>query len=573
MVNDRYGIKLLYPSSTTNEQSLFFPDRSSELQSSGNLQSKVTNLNGTMSTFVSGDIIGWYEFEPESGDDVKMLFLPSSLTSEDNEITIDVNCDLSHEEARNQTYVNDSGEWQNIEMTSHIFVKTVNKASGYIIMEARNGYDGDKGGCCQGTAYGVRLFWDTASGKKGTFEFYKKVFTGSVEESPLHAQELPAIVPSFYQQWFGVKFCVYNAFENVAPEAGGFRARLELWLTPVVFANPGHASSNQWKRVGMEEDYIGFGWNDSGGECDAIEDDAPITWGTPFVGFGWKDGSVIQFNYTSCREIDVGGSFGEDPEPEPNPNPDPGLPDPDPEPPTTPPPAPPDAEPPLTPTTLTKRLTIRREILNNKLCSCDGFTETVPVPPGGGTGGGGTGGGGGGGTGTLLTLYNVALDTSSFARLAKVTGSTTHYLRFGQGVTQTNSVWIGKSINRVEITLADTGNPTGGTGGGVHCRIRKGSDDTIAATLSPVATETEILNAGKVFIFENLANTYKLVFGDMLLFEYDGGDTNNYVHVFMTEQPTTTGTKIVWQANNQDAGEYSNAPALDICARVYTLTP
>jgi hypothetical protein len=573
MVNDKFGIKLLYPSSTTNEQSLFFPDRSSELQSSGNLQSKVTNLQGTMSTFVSGDIIGWYEFEPENGDDVKMLFLPSSLTSEDNEITIDVNCDLNHEEAASQGYVNNSGEWQNIEMTSHIFVKTVNKPTGYIIMEARNGYDSDKkGGCCQGTAYGVRLFWDTSATKKGKFEFYKKVFTGAEEESQLFTQDLPVVIPSFYQEWFGAKFCVYNV-----PVTGGGqsdRVRLELWLTPVIFANPGHALSNLWKKVGIEEDYAGKGWNDAGGECDALEDDSPITWATPFVGFGWKDGTVIQFNYTSCREIDVAGTFGEDPEPPPNPNPGPGLPDPDPIPPTTPDPQPPDAEPPLTPTTMTKRLTIRREVINNKLCSCDGIQSEDPTtPPGGGTGGGGTGGGGGGGTGTLLTLYNVALNTASFARLAKVTGSTTLYLRFGQGVTQTNSVWIGKSINRVEITIADQGNPTGGTGGGVSCVIRKGSDDTIAATLSPIATETEILNAGKVFIFENLTNTYKLVFGDMLLFEYDGGDTNNYVKIFQTEQPVTTGTKIVWRANNQDAGEYSDAPALDICARVYTLTP
>ena len=181
--------------------------------------------------------------------------------------------------------------------------------------------------------------------------------------------------------------------------------------------------------------------------------------------------------------------------------------------------------------------------------------------------------GGGGGTGTLLTLYNVALNTTSFARLAKSTGSTIHYLRFGQGVTQTNSVWIGKTINRVEITIADQGNPTGGTGGGVSCVIRKGSDDSIAATLSPIATETEILNAGKVFVFENLTNTYKMAFNDKLLFEYDGGDANNFIKIFSTEQPVTTGTKIVWQANNQDAGEYRDEPSEDICARVYTLTP
>ena len=139
-------------------------------------------------------------------------------------------------------------------------------------------------------------------------------------------------------------------------------------------------------------------------------------------------------------------------------------------------------------------------------------------------------------------------------------------------MTQTNSPWIGKSINRVEITLSDQGNPTGGTGGGVHCRIRR-ANDTIAATLSPVVTTSEITNAGKVFVFENLTNTYKMAFNDKLLFEFDGGNSTNYVRVYMREQPVTTGTKIVWQANDMDAGDYDDEPSLDICAKVYTLTP
>jgi hypothetical protein len=559
MVNDIFGIRLLYPSSTSNEQFLALPRTQNELEQSQIFATKISSIDGTLSAFVNNSgQIGWLEYEPNDGNDVQMLLLPSSLTASDGELEIAVDCDLNHEEAANQGYVNDQGEWQNVEITSHFFVKEVDSAKGYILLEARNGYDGNDGGCCQGTAYGVRLYWDTGS-NKGTFVFYKKEFTGSLILSPVHAQELPAVIPSFYQTWFAAKFVIYN-------NTTGDRVRLELWLSPAALGYPEHPFSNQWKRVGMEEDYVGKGWGEGGGECDATADDAPITWAAPFASFGWKDGKVIQFMYTSAREIDPAGSFGEDPEPEPpteepeNPEPtDPG----------TPPTAPPDAEPPLTPTTLTKRLTIRREVINNKLCSCDGVDPTVPVPPGGGTGGGG----GGGGTGTLLTLYNVALNTSGFARLALVAGSTTNYLRFGQGVTQTSSPWIGKSINRVEITIADEGNPTGGTGGGVHCRIRKASDDSIAATLSPVASETEILNAGKVFIFENLTNTYKMAFNDKLLFEYDGGNSTNYVKIFRTQQPVTTGTKIVWQTNAQDPGEYSDAPALDICARVYTLTP
>jgi hypothetical protein len=526
-------------------------------------------MKGTLTLSGNGDTILWYEFEAESSkSDHGMYILPSSLSMNSNrEIQIDIDCDLNHDEAHGRGYTNDNGEWRNVEITSWFFVKEVSSKDGFIFIEARKGMMDDNdvpGDCCQYTSYGVKIFWNNAdAAEKGKFCFLKCQMGGGMVE--LENQSAISAGPefsTFYQRWFAAKFCVYNKTPD--------EVRLELWLSIAdITKHPAHPENNRWVRVANTGDFQGRGWGVCGEECDAPSKDFPITWGAPLILFGWKkQGEIVRFTNTSFREIDINGSFGEDPPPPPNPLPGPGIPDPDPIPPSTPDPPPINAEPPLTPTTMTKRLTIRREIINNQLCSCDGFTETVPVPPGGGTGGGG-----GGGTGTLLTLYNVALDTASFARLAKVTGSTTHYLRFGQGVTQTNSVWIGKSINRVEITIADQGNPTGGTGGGVSCVVRKGSDDSIAATLSPVATETEILNAGKVFVFENLTNTYKLVFGDMLLFEYDGGDANNYVKIFMTEQPVTTGTKIVWQPNSLDAGEYLDEPSVDICARVYTLTP
>jgi hypothetical protein len=224
---------------------------------------------------------------------------------------------------------------------------------------------------------------------------------------------------------------------------------------------------------------------------------------------------------------------------------------------------------------LTRRLTIRREIVNNRLCSCDGISPDIPVPPGGGGGGGegggeggGGGGGGGGGSATFITLYSLAVNTSSFARLATVSGSSTVYLRFGQGVTQTSSAWIGKTINRVEITLGKVGSPTGN----VNCVIRKGSDDSIAATLGPAKSASDISTGNTVCLFENLTNTYKLVFGDILLIEFSGGNSTNYIKVYMDEQPATTGTKILWQANDMDAGDYDDEPSIDLCAKVYTLT-
>lgn len=555
MVNDLFGIKLIYPSSESNVQFVALPRLRLDMDNGNSaFDGKISNIDGTISTYVSSDgEIGFIEYEPSSGNDANLQMLPSSLSSDGHEVAIELDCDLNHQETRDQGYVHDSAEWQNVEMTSHFFVKAVDSAKGYVLFEARNGYDGNKGGCCQGTAYGVRLFWDTGA-DKGKFAFYKQEFTNSLVELPKRSQ---TVIPSFYQTRFAAKFIIYNIQPN--------RVRLELWLSPAALGYPEHPYSNQWTKVGFDEDYVGRDWTNGGDECNATAEDAPITWANLFVSWGWKDGNVVQFMYTSAREIDFEGSFGEDPEPEPDPDPE----NPDPEDPGTPEPPPPDAEPPKLPTTLSRRLTLRREIISNKLCSCDGVNPDVPVPPDPNPGGGG----GGGGTGTFITLYNVPLVTTDFARLSLSAGSTSNFLRFGQGVTQTSSNWMGKSINRVEITLASVGAPTGGTGGGVHCRVRKASDDTIAATLTPVATTSEIIPAGKVFIFENLTNTYKMVLNDKLLFEFDGGNATNYVKVFRTTQPETTGTKVVWQANNQDPGEYSNAPAIDLCARVYTLTP
>lgn len=724
MVNDEHGIKLLYPSSTTNEQYFALPKSVNILEQSGILAKKVANVIGTFSVSAQSDTILWYEFAPESGNDAKLIFLPSSMeNTSDGELVLDVDCDVSHTTLSGQGYVLDSGEWQNIEMTSYVFVKTVDSNSGYLFFEARSGYDGNKGGCCQGTAYGVRLYWDTATANQGKFAFYKRCFTNSTDVLPKQSQST-VVIPSFYQYNMGVKFIIYNSASE--------RVKMELWLTKVYWYGTSDPFSNTWVKVGEVEDYQGRGWSNGGDECDAPSKDYPITWAAPFCCFGWQDARVIQFHYTSVREIDKDGTFGEDPPPtEPPPNfPDPTLPDPNPEPPTTPDPQPPDAEPPLTATTLTKRLTLRREVINNTMCACDGI-QPSPFPDDGGEytviynvtpadtyanlgainsrvgerfltgstmvgvtpiritmrlsnpssltgtatlrirnssdaivstcgtidvgtigtteagytitndlesyvigagdrilleythassnirihfhatdaytngnrtqytgasyntdssadgdmawiiyhgeGGGGGGGGGtqppGGGGGTMSQMYYVPLNTSGFAQLAMVPGNSGYYLRFGQAVTQTSSSWLNKSINRVEITIGKQGLPIGGTGGGIHCRIRKGTDDSIAATLPPVVTPNDVTPEGKLFVFENLTNTYKLAFNDKLLFEFDGGTTTNYIKIFRTTQPTTSGTKIMWQANNMDAGEYDDAPDLDLCARVFTLVP
>ena len=109
MVNDEFGIKLLFPSSTTNEQYLSFPQSVSAVQNSNFLQKKIL-AKGTFALNAIGDTIFWYEFQKISDNQYTIIsVLPSSLEMDsNNNITLDVDCDLDYEEAHDRGYVNDS---------------------------------------------------------------------------------------------------------------------------------------------------------------------------------------------------------------------------------------------------------------------------------------------------------------------------------------------------------------------------------------------------------------------------------------------------------------------------------
>src|SRR5215212_5551457 len=317
MVNDLFGIKLLYPSYEQQPEFFAFPMNSS--QGGGDFFDKIVILpKGVMSISASGTetsyVVKWYEIEPEDGHDIMVAILSSFLTTQDQVLELPLDCDMNHTEANDRGYtIEENAEWRDVEMTSHFFVKSVSNKDGYLYFEARSGFIGkEKSSCCQDTAYGVELTWNnTDPSRIGTFRWYKRVFAGAGRKLSFEKQSPNIIIPSFYQRWFGVKFVIYS------PERGDASTnpvvRLELWLTPITYGYPAHPSSNQWTRVGVIEDRPGAGWTDDGGECDAPEDDFPITWAAPFVKMGWKSGDVIQFANTSFREIDAGGTFGEDP--------------------------------------------------------------------------------------------------------------------------------------------------------------------------------------------------------------------------------------------------------------------
>lgn len=589
MVTDEFGIKLLFPSNKNNFQYYAFPTKKSEAEVSlrENVISRGTFTFFTLPEWGVTDKVFSIEYI-ETFEQIKTQYIdeedfrnvenPVNATIQvyssafhydpahggTGGVEVDPMCEQDHQTSHEQGYSRSVAEFRNIETTTYFFVDEIDSKEGYIFFEARsnNNHPGWDSECCSDHGYGVRLYTSEQSDYKGKIAFYKRTFSGGQKVLGKQSQS-PNVISSFYQKAFGVKFIIYNPdYES------NERVRMELWLANNVnWEHPELESSNAWTKVADIEDYVGKHWTSFGKECGADHDDQPITWAAPFVSFGWRKVRHAKFMYTSFREIDINGSFGEDPIPQPDPTPDPTLPPPPPPVIIPEPPPPIDAEPPQTVTTLSKRLTLRRELVNSSTCVCNGVKTDVGVPPDPDPGGGG-----GGGTGTISKLYDVPLSTKGFAKLAKVSGSTAYYLRFGQIVSMPNSPWLNKRIVRVEITIAEEKDPRGGTGGGVHCRIRKSSDDSIAATLSPVATEENIKDAGIVCQFENLQNTYQMKFNDKLLFEYDGGNTSNYIKIFRRADQKNDGTKIVWQSNADDAGEYHNNSTFDICARVYYVT-
>lgn len=576
-----FGIKLLYPSNKSNFQYYAFPRRKSHAETSlrENVISRGVFRFYTLPEYNDNDLIYATEYI-EIWEQIQQQYLnENEFRSVENPINatlqiyssefeydpahgnaggvaVDPMCEQDHQICHEQGYSRTAAEYRNVEITSYFFVDEVANKDGFLYMEARsnNNHPGWDSQCCSDHGYGVRMYTGEQSDYIGRVTFYKRTFSGGQKVLPRQAQQPVLVIDSFYQTAFGAKFVIYNPDPDTNE-----RVHLELWLSPVDWQQPSLESSNSWTKVAEVEDYVGKGWTHFGHECGADRDDQPITWGAPFVGLGWRNVSHVKFMYTSFREIDILGSFGDDPIPPPDPDEDPNTPPPEPPPPPVEPPPPIDAEPPQTPTTVSKRLTLRREIINSSTCVCDGLAD-VGVPP--------EDGGGGGGTGTLTELFYVPLNTAGFARLATVAGSTANYLRFGQAVTQTYSAWIGKIIARVEITLAKTGSPVGN----VYCRIRRGFDDSIACTLNPVATAENITTGGILHVFENLTNTYLMQFNDKVLIEFTGGDSANYIKVFRQHTDPLTGTKVAWQDNSMDPGEYLFDAQLDLCSRIFYIT-
>ena len=563
MVVDQFGLKQIYRSSALKQKSFYLPMFAHQIDAAAVTQ-KIFASNGVSFVYVANeatpDIINYWHLT--NYNDPLIAFVARAGIIEPSK------CTLNHTTAVSQGFAYTEEDWQNVEITGHFFILKRSTATDTNIlgMASRQSIKGSSSPCCSSTAYGGIIQTSELTNIEGRTYLYKQANSNVLQILPAFTGASAIGLTNFFQKWFGFKFVTRNIEVQ-----GNTEVHVEIYLSPSDLPS----DLENWTLVYKAIDYTGRNWTNVGTSCNSPTPDQPITWGNALCTIFSTPNLEFRFKNLSIREIE---SFEEQTE-DPTGGSDPGD-DPNPEPPDT---EPPDVPTPPTPTIIQKRLTIKREILSNAFCQCEGVPDTGPPGGGGSGGGGGTGGGGGGGGGTggggggggsggsLQTIYNVSPSGAGYAKLASVSSNRDDfYLRFGQIVSQSNSVFIGKKIGRIQIFLAEEDRPRGGTGGGVHCRIRKGSDDSIAATLLPIAKEADLHDAGSWFVFSKLDNTYAMQLNDKILFEYDGGDNNDYAKVFRRSGQPNTGSKTVHRDNNQSAGTYSTSNR-DMCMRVYSI--
>jgi hypothetical protein len=115
---------------------------------------------------------------------------------------------------------------------------------------------------------------------------------------------------------------------------------------------------------------------------------------------------------------------------------------------------------------------------------------------------------------------------------AHLSASSSDWQRVGEVANKSGSILIGKVIGQVDVYLARSSTSTSGT---IYCRIRKGSNDAIAAEIghldvSTIAQSGDLPTTPKTF-GPNNANTYAMVLGDKISIEYNGGSSSNYIRI------------------------------------------
>jgi hypothetical protein len=174
---------------------------------------------------------------------------------------------------------------------------------------------------------------------------------------------------------------------------------------------------------------------------------------------------------------------------------------------------------------------------------------------------GNTGGGGGTGGGVTSTkVYSV----DSTHTPAILDSDTADFQRAGVVVNTSDSILFGQKITQVDAWLDKDGSPTGT----VTCNIRKGLDDTVAATIGTLDITT-LGTTMTLKTFTNTANTYAMQTGDKILIEYSGGSSGVDLGVDKQSQNVVDGSNTCFVTYKTTGAVYTVGATKEWCGNLW----
>jgi hypothetical protein len=283
---DPYEIMKKYPDARRNQQWFTLPTKVIELQTpsfASRIKARLDIYDRLIAvTDAAGVNIDYWEID--NNVEGFMAFLTTGGQSRF------IDCTTDHATFSDRGYISSPVDWLNIEGTIFVKAKSFIDLPGYnpvITLKGRTGYHPPNGMCCQGAAYGCNAYVKT-----NIIDLFREVY----HDNKVIKEQKGQSVTTFADNYFGIKFCLYNETIN-----GVKQVINEMYICPSDLAED---MSYNWLLVNRKIDFPGSGWARGGKKCGAITDDYPIYWAGPRAIFQWSGFNKLIFKYASWREID-----------------------------------------------------------------------------------------------------------------------------------------------------------------------------------------------------------------------------------------------------------------------------
>lgn len=292
MPNDKYGIKMLYPTiSGDNIPKSWFSD-------SGWEDGPRIRLDEN----VSGNNTDGYRLNDNS-----KVRLTVSADSKD----VDIECDNDFTKSTLRGYVYKANDWMGksnsgVEMTGYFKMSQIDQSDDTvkgnpIIFKGPTGEHHSNTDCCSGSSHMVHISgmnedWDNDIAMRFSKEMWHVHYITRSDYKALSGE-----TNSFLDMgWVGFKYVIYKKTVNNVKSVV-----IETWIN-------NNADKQSWKKVISTTDT--GGWGNGGGECNGNSDDR-LAFGNARMMWRWdhRDGNDLRFKWLSIRPVDPFGDFDEDP--------------------------------------------------------------------------------------------------------------------------------------------------------------------------------------------------------------------------------------------------------------------